>query len=155
MQQNYGDKIAWRSIVMRKSIGSTCVSSKDACGTNGSITTMTRTSMRHRFTVTDAPAGTTRSTATGQTCSGRPSTLVMRKASAPERQTGATGGVPATGTPMPIGTRTTAIAAITFPAATTTTTSARVFVAATKMAITAVIDMGASLAATISWRITF
>ena len=73
----------------------------------------------------------------------------------PERPTGATGGVPPTETPMPIGTPAMVIVAITFPAASTTTTSARVFVAGMKMATTAAIDMVAMLTTIISCRITF
>ena len=79
----------------------------------------------------------------------------MSKASAPERRTGTTIGVPATGTPMPIGTRITAIAVIMSPEANTTTTSAKVFVAAMKMATTAAIDMVASLMESIPCWITF
>ena len=81
--------------------------------------------------------------------------LVTSKASAPERQTGAIGGVPRIETPMPIVMRATVIVAITFPAASTTTTSVRVFVAAMKMVTTAAIDMVAMLTATISCRIVF
>ena len=90
-----------------------------------------------------------------QTCYGKPYTPVTRKASVPERPTGATGGVPPTETPLPIGTPATVIVAITFPAASTTTTSARVFVAAMKMATIAAIDMVVMLTTIISCRITF
>src|SRR3990172_11990497 len=88
-------------------------------------------------------------------CYGRPYTLVMHKASAPGRQIGTTDGVATTKTLTPIGTRITAIVAIMSPEATTTTTSARVSVAAMKMVTTAAIDMVASLMGIIPCWITF
>src|SRR5918999_5753477 len=82
--------------------------------------------------------------------------MVMRKASAPEGQTVTTVGGATTESHMPTGTRTMAIVAITYTGATTTTTSARDFVGAMKMATTAVIDMVvATLTATLPFRITF
>src|SRR5438309_4971925 len=76
----------------------------------------------------------------------------MKKASAPERLTATTAGLPTTKTLMPIGTRTTATMAITSTAATTTTTSVRVSDAVMKMVTTAAINMVASLGETIrSW----
>src|SRR5687767_13616437 len=82
--------------------------------------------------------------------------MVMRKASAPEGQTGTTVGVATTESLMPIGTRTTAIVAITYSGATTTTTSARDFAGAMKTATIAVIDMVvATPTATLPCRITF
>src|SRR4249919_2310287 len=78
--------------------------------------------------------------------------MAMKKASAPERQTGTTVGVPITETLMLIGTQTTATVAITSTGAITTTTSVRASDAVMKMVTTADINMVASLMESIpSW----